>query len=118
MRSCVGSLKRYFVDLRSVSVLMCGWLCVVLFILAELGIFANTTFVAFGPRPELKFMHMSIDTYYKYDLLIVLIVVHTFITDIIADSLSPHVVNVVQVFASHCPLLCINHSLDHCLHCS
>lgn len=91
------TLKRHFVDLRSVSILMCVWLSIVVSILAELGMFSNPQFVAFGPRPELKFMHMAIDNYYKYNLLIVLIIVHTFITDIIADSLSPHVLNVVQV---------------------
>jgi hypothetical protein len=78
------------------SILMCTWLCVVIFIMVEIGVFSNDNFVAFGPRKELSFMKVSIDTYYKYNMLIVMIVMHTFITDFIADSLSPHVLNVVQ----------------------
>jgi len=75
---------------------MCVWLVVVLGIMIEIGIFSNSQFVAFGPRPTLSFMKVPIDSYYKYNMLIVMIVLHTFITDFIADSLSPHVLNVVQ----------------------
>jgi hypothetical protein len=64
--------------------------------MVEIGVFANSTFMSFGPRAELSFMKVAIDTYYKYNMLILLIILHTFITDFIADSLSPHVLNVVQ----------------------
>jgi hypothetical protein len=77
--------------------LMCVWLCAIVAVLMELEVFSRSKFVSFGPRPDLKFMHVSIDTYYKYNILIAMIVVHTFITDIISDSLVPHVLNVVQV---------------------
>jgi hypothetical protein len=83
-------------DLRLMSILMCTWLCIVIFIMVEIGVFDNNNFVAFGPRKELSFMKVAIDNYYKYNMLIVMIVMHTFITDFIADSLSPHVLNVVQ----------------------
>ena len=83
-------------DLRLISLLMGTWLCIVIFIMVEIGVFNNNSFVAFGPRKELSFMKVSIDTYYKYNMLMVMIVMHTFITDFIADSLSPHVLNVVQ----------------------
>jgi hypothetical protein len=89
-------LRDFFMDLKLVSILMCTWLIAVIFIMIEIGIFDNNNFVAFGPRKELSFMKVSIDTYYKYNMLIVMIVVHTFITDFIADSLTPHIVNVVQ----------------------
>ena len=75
---------------------MCVWLLIVLVILFELGVFARSKFVAFGPRDDLTFMHVRIDTYYKYNMLIAMIICHTFITDLIADSLVPHVLNVVQ----------------------
>lgn len=75
---------------------MCGWLCAVVIILMELEVFSHSKFIAFGPRPDLSFMHVSIDTYYKYNILIAMIIIHTFITDLISDSLVPHVLNVVQ----------------------
>lgn len=78
------------------SILMTLWLIMVIFIMIEIGIFSNSDFVAFGPRKELSFMKVPIDSYYKYNMLIILIITHTFITDFIADSLSPHVLNVVQ----------------------
>jgi hypothetical protein len=93
---CSQNFKKYFVDLQFMGILMSIWLLVVLFVLFELGVFAQTKFVAFGPRADLTFMHVAIDTYYKYNMLICMIVVHTFVTDIIADSLAPHVLNVVQ----------------------
>jgi hypothetical protein len=78
------------------ATLMCIWLIILLYVLFELGVFTRSKFVAFGPRNDLSFMHVAIDTYYKYYLLLCMIIVHTFITDLIADSLAPHVLNVVQ----------------------
>lgn len=102
-------LHKCFVDLRSVSILMTVWLIVVIFIMIEIGIFSNNDFVAFGPRKELSFMKVPIDTYYKYNMLIAMIILHTFITDFIADSLSPHVLNIIQdpktKFIPHKPVL-------------
>jgi hypothetical protein len=90
-------LRHYFVDLRFMTGVMCGWLCVIIVVLMELEVFSRSKFVSFGPRADLRFMHVAIDTYYKYNILIAMIVAHTFITDIISDSLVPHVLNVVQV---------------------
>jgi hypothetical protein len=95
-RSCTAFLKKYFVDLRFMGILMSLWLAVVLGVLLDLGVFTRSKFIAFGPRADLSFMHVNIDTYYKYNMLLAMIVCHTFITDLIADSLAPHVLNVVQ----------------------
>jgi hypothetical protein len=84
-------------DLRWISCLMCGWLALVLLIMTEIGIFSNPSFVAFGPRPTLTFMHVSIDTGYKYGMLVIMIVLHTLVSDFISDSLNPHVINTLQV---------------------
>ena len=88
--------RKIFIDLRLIALVMAIWLCIILVIMVEIGIFSNSSFMSYGPRPGLTFMHVTIDTYYKYNMLIVMIVMHTFITDVIADSLSPHVLNVVQ----------------------
>jgi len=96
LRKISNYLREFFMDLKLVSILMCTWLLAVIFIMIEIGVFDNNNFVAFGPRKELSFMKVAIDTYYKYNMLILMIVVHTFITDFIADSLTPHIVNVVQ----------------------
>ena len=42
------------------------------------------------------FFHTAIDTYSKYNALVVLIVFHVFITDVLSDSLTPNLLNVVQ----------------------
>lgn len=93
-------LRLYFVDLRFMTGVMCVWFCAILFVLMELEVFSRSKFMSFGPRADLNFMHVSIDTYYKYNMLIGLIVVHTFVTDLISDSLVPHVLNFVQVCTS------------------
>ena len=107
-KRCAAAIRTFFIDLRLISLVMCVWLCIVVLIMVEIGIFSNSNFMSYGPRPELKFIHVAIDTYYKYNMLIVLIVMHTFITDVIADSLSPHVLNVVQdtrsKYIPHTPL--------------
>jgi len=101
---------------------MTVWLIVVILIMLELGIFSNNDFVAFGPRKELSFMKVPIDTYYKYNILIVMIILHTFITDFIADSLSPHVLNIVQdpktKFIPHKPILYYSITTIWALYCS
>jgi len=89
--------RRCFVDLRFMTGLMCAWLCAIILVLMELEVFSRSKFMSFGPRADLKFMHVAIDTYYKYNILIAMIIMHTFITDIISDSLVPHVLNVIQV---------------------
>lgn len=88
--------RAVFIDLRLIAFVMALWLIVIISIMIEIGIFANASFMSCGPRPGLTFMHVPIDTYYKYNMLIVMIIMHTFVTDVIADSLSPHVLNVVQ----------------------
>ena len=93
MRCCVppACLRRLFRDLKRLSLLMACWLVVVIGIMVEIGVFANTTFVAWGPRPTLSFLHVPIDTPYKYSILLVMIMIHTFISDFISDGLVPQV---------------------------
>lgn len=98
----VMCMRHIFVDLRLISLLMTLWLCIVLFIMIEIGVFANSKFVAFGPRPELSFMHVSVDTPYKYSMLVTMIIVHTLISDFISDSLNPHLLNALQNTSSRC----------------
>ena len=88
--------RALFVDLRLISALMVLWLGVVILIMVEIGVFTNSRFVAFGPRKELSFMHVSVDTQYKYNMLVALIVAHTIISDFISDSLTPHILNALQ----------------------
>ena len=83
-------------DLRFLSTLMVAWLCVVGLIMVEIGVFSNSNFIAFGPRKELTFMHVSVDTPYKYSFLVILIVSHTIISDFISDILTPHILNSLQ----------------------
>jgi hypothetical protein len=89
-------LRRLFGDLRLLCALMVAWLGVVLALMIELGVLRNPTFVAWGPRPTLIFLHMPIDTEYKYAVLLGLIMVHTFVSDFISDGLVPHVINQLQ----------------------
>ena len=89
-------VRRLFRDLKLLSALMSVWLLVVLFIMVEIGVLNNPTFVAWGPRPTLSFLHVPIDTPYKYSILLLMVMVHTFISDFISDGLVPHVINQLQ----------------------
>ena len=89
-------LQRLFGDLRLLCALMVAWLCVVMGLMLELGVLRNSTFVAWGPRPTLVFLHVPIDTGYKYAVLLGLIMTHTFVSDFVSDGLVPHVINQLQ----------------------
>ena len=98
--ACCNATARFvgnfFIDLKLITVLMLVWLSIVLFIMVEIGVFSNSNFVAFGPRKELTFMHVSVDTQYKYGMLVSMIILHTFISDFISDSLNPQLLNSLQ----------------------
>jgi hypothetical protein len=85
-RACAGFcgvaalMRRVFKDLKLLSIIMLVWLCIVLLVMTEIGVFNNSTFVAWGPRDTLSFLHVPIDTEYKYGLLLAMIMVHTFIS--------------------------------------
>lgn len=95
-RTLAKGVAYLFMDMRLISTVMVIWLAIVLIIMVEIGIFDNSSFVAFGPRKELTFMHVSVDTQYKYNMLVGVIIVHTFISDFISDSLNPHLLNALQ----------------------
>jgi hypothetical protein len=100
MKACCSGMahcvRHIFIDLRLISIIMVAWLVIVIFIMVEIGVFANSRFVAFGPRKELSFMHVAVDTPYKYCMLVTMIVVHTLVSDFISDSLNPHLLNALQ----------------------
>jgi hypothetical protein len=73
-------LRSVFKDLKLLSVIMVVWLAIVILVMIEIGVFNNPTFVAWGPRPTLSFLHVPIDTSYKYGLLLIMIMVHTFVS--------------------------------------
>ena len=89
-------LRWLFHDLKALCALMLAWLVVVLALMVELGVMSNATFVAWGPRPTLTFLHVPIDTGYKYTVLMLLIMAHTFVSEFISDGLVPHVINQLQ----------------------
>jgi hypothetical protein len=115
-------LRHAFVDMRYVLLVMVLWLMIICTVLCELGLLENSRFVSFGPRPTLQFMHMTIDTPYKYGMLVLLIVAHTFITECLGDSLGPHMLNVVQdpkhLQLPHSHLLYYAITTVWCMYCS
>lgn len=94
----VPRVQRYFVDLRVITFVMVLWIVIVVGVFVDISASAEerSPFFSVGPRPTLTFMHLAIDTHYKYNVLIFLVFMHTLVTDVIADSLTPHVLNVVQ----------------------
>ena len=95
-RGILEFVRGVFVDMHLICTLMCVWLTIVIIIMTEIGIFSNPSFVAFGPRPTLMFMHVQVDTQYKYTMLVIMVIMHTIVSDFISDSLSPHILNHVQ----------------------
>ena len=91
-----STLQELFVDLRVTLVVMILWLSCVLTVFISLNMDAPSPFFRLGPSSNLMFFHTSIDTPQRYEALVCLIVIHTMISDVIADSLVPHIMNIVQ----------------------
>ena len=89
-------IRRYFVDLRVTLALMIVWLSCVLSVFIDMNVSESTPFFRCGPSSTLLFFHTPIDTYFKYNALVTLIIFHVLITDVLSDSLSPNMINVVQ----------------------
>jgi hypothetical protein len=89
---CLKAMDYLFDDKRlGVSFLML-WLIVVIVSFYDIGLFGGQ-YMCMGPSPETKFMHITLDTWYKWGLVAFFTAINTCINDFMNDSISPWLLN-------------------------
>ena len=60
----------------------------------DMGLFKGQ-YTHFGPSPETKFMQMTLDTWYKWNMVAFFTAVNTCINDFMSDAISPWLLNTI-----------------------
>jgi len=88
---CVDGL---FDDKRLAVALLMVWLAIVVAVFKDLGLL-DTKFMTMGPSPTTVFMGMTLDTWYKWNMVAAFTLVNTSINDFMSDAISPWILNTI-----------------------
>lgn len=83
-----------FEDKRIASVILTIWLCTVIGVFKDLGLF-DSSYMSFGPSPSTMFMTVKIDTWGRWGLVAWFTFINTCMNDFFSDSISPWLLNTV-----------------------
>jgi hypothetical protein len=83
-----------FEDKRIASVLLITWLCTVVAVFKQLGMF-DSAYMNFGPSPKTVFMTVVLDTWYRWGLVAWFTFINTCMNDFFSDAISPWLLNTV-----------------------
>lgn len=84
-----------FDDKRLAIIIVTIWMVIVVSSLNALNVM-QSEFITFGPSNHTKFMTVTIDTWQKWSMLSTATFMNTFITDFMADAISPWIQNTIQ----------------------
>ena len=87
-------VDRLFDDKRIAVGLLMVWLVVVLLVFKDIGML-ETRFMTMGPSAATVFMGVTLDTWYKWNLVAVFTLINTSINDFMSDALSPWILNTI-----------------------
>jgi len=83
-----------FEDKRIASVVLSVWLCTVIGVFKELGLF-DSTYMSFGPSASTEFMTIKINTWGRWGLVACFTFLNTCMNDFFSDAISPWLLNTV-----------------------
>ena len=87
-------IDKLFDDKRMAVVLLMVWLTVVVGVFKDIGLL-NTKFMTFGPSATTNFMGMTLDTWYKWNMVAAFTFINTSINDFMSDAISPWILNTI-----------------------
>jgi hypothetical protein len=87
-------LDGIFEDKRLASVVLLTWLCTVIAVFKQLGMF-DSAYMNFGPSPKTMFMTVTLDTWYRWGLVAWFTFINTCMNDFFSDAISPWLLNTV-----------------------
>jgi hypothetical protein len=88
-------VDRLFDDKRMAVALLMVWLAVVVGVFKDIGLL-DTKFMTLGPSPNTIFMGMTLDTWYKWNLVAAFTFINTSINDFMSDAISPWILNTIS----------------------
>lgn len=94
MTLCLYIIDNLFDDKRLGISFLIVWLGIVICLFYELGLFSGQ-YMCLGPSPETKFMHVTLDTWYKWNLVACFTAINTCINDFMSDAISPWLLNTI-----------------------
>ena len=91
---CLGCLDALFDDKRVITGVLMFYLTLVLVTMKEIGLL-DSKFMNIGPSDSTSFMGVTLNTWYKYNLVALFTFVNTSINDFMSDALSPWILNTI-----------------------
>jgi hypothetical protein len=88
-------VDRLFDDKRMAVALLMVWLIIVVTVFKDIGLL-DTKFMTLGPSPNTIFMGMTLDTWYKWNLVAAFTFINTSINDFMSDAISPWILNTIS----------------------
>lgn len=85
-------LDAFFDDKRITITVLVVWFIIVWVLFSWLGIF-TTSYMQIGPNPQLTYMGMRLDTWSRYSVVLIFVIISTTINDIAGDAISPWMQN-------------------------
>jgi hypothetical protein len=95
--TCKRHLDNCFHDKRITMVVLCIWFIIVSVLFFYLGLF-STEYMAVGPGPRLKYMGLHLDTWERYNAVLVFVIISTAINDFAGDAIGPWIQNCICDF--------------------
>jgi hypothetical protein len=87
-------LDGVFEDKRIATTMLFAWLCTVIIVFKQLGMF-DSTYMSFGPSSKTVFMTVVLDTWYRWGLVAWFTFINTCMNDFFSDAISPWLLNTV-----------------------
>lgn len=87
-------LDRVFDDKRLAVGLLMLWMVIVIVVFKDIGLL-DSKFMTFGPSVSTVFMGVTLDTWYKWNMVAGFTLVNTLINDFMSDALSPWILNTI-----------------------
>lgn len=89
---CIRTMDYLFDDKRLGVTFLMVWLALVIILFYDIGLFGGQ-YMCIGPSPGTKFMHIVLDTWYKWGLVALFTAINTCINDFMNDAISPWLLN-------------------------
>jgi hypothetical protein len=87
-------IDKVFDDKRLTVCLLMTWLIIVVVVFKDIGLL-DTKFMTYGPSPHTVFMGVTLDTWYKWNMVAAFTFINTSINDFMSDAISPWILNTI-----------------------
>ena len=92
--TCKRLLDNCFQDQRVTIAVLCIWFTIVSVLFAYLGLF-STSYMAVGPGPTLTYLGLTLNSWPRYNAVLIFVIISTAVNDFAGDAISPWLQNTV-----------------------